>query len=339
MKRAGWIRRQVQVVDESRRIRNTFQVVFLFLNIWIGVHFFLFVRHFEQPSPRFSRPAGVEGWLPIAGMMNSWYWLQTGEIPSIHPAAMVLFLTFLFLSILFRKAFCGWLCPIGTVSERLWKLGGQTFRRSFFPPRWLDIGLRGLKYLLLALFVWAVGSMTPGAIREFLDSPYGQIADVKMLNFFRHMSVTSAVVIAILCLGSIFVPNLWCRYLCPYGALMGLASLASVLRIRRRPDRCIDCAKCAKACPSNLPVDKLVQIRSAECLGCMECVAVCPAEGALFMGIGPRRPIGPRVFAAAVAAGFLLAVGVAQVTGHWDSPIPDETFRALIPSAAKLRHP
>ena len=92
---------------------------------------------------------------------------------------------------------------------------------------------------------------------------------------------------------SIFIRNFWCRYLCPYGALMGLASLLSPLWIKRDPDKCIDCAKCAKACPSHLPVDTRLQVRSAECLGCLECVAVCPAEGALELSVleGVRRAV------------------------------------------------
>ena len=49
--------------------------------------------------------------------------------------------------------FCGWLCPVGTLSEYLWKLGRDTFKRNFLLPRWLDIGLTSLKYLLLAFFV------------------------------------------------------------------------------------------------------------------------------------------------------------------------------------------
>src|SRR5215468_10725287 len=123
-----------------------------------------------------------------------------------------------------------------------------------------------------------------------------------MLDFFRHMSRTAAIVLGTLAIGSLFVPNLWCRYLCPYGALMGLAALASPLRIRRNPVSCIDCGKCAKACPSILPVDKLVTIASAECTGCLECVASCPAADALFLA----APRGRRVPAWAIAAGTMV---------------------------------
>lgn len=315
------------------------QGAFVMLNLWLGVQFYLFVRHFESGSAHVGRPPGVEGWLPIAGMMNASYWLQTGEVPAIHPAAMVLFLTFLAISLLFRKAFCGWLCPVGALSEQLWKRGREVFRRSFFPPRWVDIPLRGLKYALLGLFVWAVAMMPADGIRGFLTSPYGLVADVKMLDFFRRMSQTAAITIMVLVAGSVFVPNFWCRYLCPYGALMGLVSLASPLRIRRNAELCIDCAKCAKACPSNLPVDRLVQIRSAECLGCMDCVAVCPSEGALFLGPSKARAIRPQAVAAGVVLVFLAAVGVAKWTGHWHSPIPDAVYQRLIPQAGELGHP
>ena len=140
--------------DQSQRIRRVVQTAFLLLNIYIGAVFVLFVRQFEQydPQPSIQRPAGIEGWLPIAGLMNLKAALLTGEFPVIHPAAMVLIATFLGLSLLFRKAFCGWLCPVGTLSEWLWKTGRMTFKGNLRLWRWIDIPLRSLKYILLGLF-------------------------------------------------------------------------------------------------------------------------------------------------------------------------------------------
>lgn len=331
-----WVRRNTP--DRSPQIRRTVQGVFLLINLWIGAQFFLFVRQHEGASFAVSRPPGVEGWLPIAGMMNTKYWLLTGEIPIIHPAAMFLFLAFLLSSLILRKAFCGWLCPVGTISEYLAAAGRRTFGRHFRLPRLLDIALRSLKYVLMALFLYAVLSMTVADLRAFLRSPYGLIADVKMLNFFRYLSITGAVVIGVLLIGSIFVRNLWCRYLCPYGALMGLAALASPLRIRRTAEACIDCGKCAKVCPANLPVDKLVQIRSAECLGCLECVAACPAENALAMKTAGKT-VPAWAMAAALAFIFVGIVGYAKLSGHWHSPIPDAMYQRLILTARELDHP
>ena len=332
--------------DQSQRIRRVVQTVFLLLNMYVGVVFVLFVRQFERydPQPAIQRPAGIEGWLPIAGLMNLKAALLTGEFPLIHPAATVLIATFLGVSLLFRNAFCGWLCPVGTLSELLWKTGRKTFKGNVRLWHWIDIPLRSLKYILLGLFLWVVITMPVPAIEAFLHSPYGLIADVKMLNFFRYLSVTAAVFIGVTALLSIFIRNFWCRYLCPYGALMGLASLLSPLWIKRDPDKCIDCAKCAQACPSHLPVDRRLAVRSAECLGCLECVAVCPAEGALDLSFLGGHPVGrkatePAWIAFAIAALFLTSVGLAKWTGHWDSPIPTRVYERLIPNAAEHDHP
>jgi polyferredoxin len=333
--------------DHSQLYRRSFQGAFLLLNLWLGAKFYFWVRQIElSGNSSLQRPPGVEGWLPIAGLMNLKYWMLSGDIPKVHPAAMFLLLTFLAMAFLFRKAFCSWLCPVGTLSEYLWRAGQKLFKRNFPLLRWLDLPLRGLKYLLLGFFVWAISTMSVEGIRDFMHSPYGLIADVKMLNFFRHIGETGLIVLGVIAAASVLVPNFWCRFLCPYGALLGLTSWMSPAKIRRNPEPCIDCAKCAKACPSSLPVDKLVSIQSVECTGCLECVAVCPAEGALYMGLpqfgAPKDR--PRVLPAwAMAAGVAVLLfgiaGFAKATGHWQTPIPEAVYQRLIPNADQAAHP
>jgi len=327
--------------DRSQLVRRSFQAGFILLNLWIGAQFYMFVRYFETggATARMARPAGIEGWLPIAGLMNLKYLTDTGLWPAAHPAAMVLLAAFVTMTVVFRKAFCSWLCPVGTISEWLWQGGREIFRRNLAAPRWLDAPLRGLKYLLLFFFAWAIAHMPAVEIAAFMQSPYGVIADVKMLNFFRHLGQTGAIVITVLVALSLLVKNVWCRYLCPYGALLGIVSMFSLTRIRRNPDACIDCAKCAKACPSLLPVDKLLSVRSAECTGCLECVAVCPAKGALDLSAGRRFPVRARTVAFGVAAIFLGFVGAAMLSGHWQTAVPDALYFELIPNAASLAHP
>ncbi len=329
------------VPKNTRRLRGAVQIAFFTLNVIIAAQFYFFVRQFEVPGAAYtvSRPPGVEGWLPIAGMMNLKSFLLTREIPALHPATMFLLVAFLTMSLLMRKAFCSWLCPVGTLSEWLWKAGRSIFKRNFVLPRWLDIGLRSLKYILMGLFVYVVMKMSVEGIHAFLQSPYGVIADVKMMNLFRLMSVTTAVVLGVLMIASVLVQNFWCRYLCPYGALIGLVSLLSPMRIRRDEKLCIDCAKCAKACPSQLPVDVLVTIRSAECLGCMECVNVCPAEGALDMKLLARKQVQPWMIAAGIGIVFFGLVGYANLSGHWHSDVPNAVYERLIPHSAEFAHP
>jgi polyferredoxin len=331
--------------DNSQALRRGVQLAFLLLNIYLGSILFVWVRQFETGQPStLTRSPGVEGWLPIAGMMNLKFWLVTGRVPVIHPAAMFLLVAFLAIAFFFRKAFCSWLCPIGTLSEYLWRSGQRLLRHSLHLPRAVDVPMRGLKYLLLGFFVWAVSTMSADGIEAFMYSPYGVIADVKMLNFFRHLGGTGLIVLSVLAAGSLLIKNLWCRYLCPYGALLGLASLASPIRIRRNDTACIDCAKCSKACPSLLPVHKLIAIKSAECTGCLECVAVCPAEDALQMSLPPWRKSGAaRLPAWALAAGVALVffgiVGYAKLSGHWNSQVPRSVYEELIPHADQATHP
>jgi polyferredoxin len=338
--------------DPSQRIRQIVQLSFVALNAWLGLQFYLWVRYYERGGIGFSvpRPPGAEGWLPIAGFMNFKYLLVTGRVPSIHPAAMFLLMAFLAMSLLLKKSFCSWLCPVGTFSEYLGKLGKKIFRRSLRLPRWLDIPLRGLKYLLLAFFVFIIGSMSAAALDDFMHTPYGLVADVKMLNFFRDMGQTAAIVIAALVLLSLLIENVWCRYLCPYGALMGLASLLSPLKIRRNREACIDCAKCAHACPAVLPVDRLLQIRSVECTACMACIAACPSQDALQLSLAParpsaapqpwfRRPVRPLAVAGILACIFFSFVLYARLTSHWQTTLPREDYLRLVPNANQATHP
>lgn len=338
--------------DRSQRLRHLVQAAFIGLNGWLGVEFLLWVRGFEVPSAfsPASRPAGVDGWLPIAGLMNFKYFLATGRIPSVHPAAMFLFVGFLLMSLLAKKAFCSWLCPVGTLSEYLAQFGRWLLRRPVHVPRWLDIPLRGLKYLLLAFFVIFVAGMSSEMLAGFMNTPYGILADVKMFAFFRHLSPTAAVVLVLLGLGSVLIQNFWCRYLCPYGALLGLVSLLSPAKIRRDAEACIDCGKCAKVCPARLPVDQLVQIRSAECSACMVCVAACPAENALQFALPPRkspeaaqrwyrRSLSPMAVTCILAYIFFGIVLWARATDHWQTNIPREVYAHLIPRVRQISHP
>jgi polyferredoxin len=335
--RKRFIRRQP---DNAPLLRTTFQLGFALLNLWIGARFYLWVRYYETGGQTLyvPRPPGVEGWLPIAALMNLRATALTWELPPVHAAGMFLLAAFLTMSLLLRKAFCSWLCPIGTLSEWLWQGGEAIFGRTLAPPRWIDIVLRSLKYILLGLFLYAVGSMSVEAIRAFLLSPYGLIADVKMLGFFRDLGRVGLAVVCILLIASVFVRNAWCRYLCPYGALLGLIALASPARIARDPEACIDCAKCASACPYRLPVDRLLAVRSAECTTCLSCVTACPVRDALAL-TAARRRVPAWAVAVVVFSLFAGTVTVARWSGHWHTSLPEAVYFELIPKASQFKHP
>lgn len=321
--------------------RTVIQWGFLAWVLYLGIRFGMFVSAFAGGGiPHVSRPPGVEGFLPIGALASLKYWLATGEIHPVHPAALVIFLTAIAVSLLAKKAFCSWLCPVGTLSEGAWKLGRRLFGRNFHPWPWLDLLLRGVKYALLLFFVKLIlVDMPAPALAGFLDSPYWAVSDVKMLRFFTDMSLTTAVILALLTGLSLVYRNFWCRYLCPYGALLGLASLVSPLKIRRDTAGCTGCRRCSAACPANLPVHARTRIASPECTACLSCVASCPERGVL--RIGPpfwRRELSGWTFAAVVLLLFAGGIGTGMATGHWHGSLTAADYRQLIPLVSYLSH-
>jgi polyferredoxin len=105
-------------------------------------------------------------------------------------------------------------------------------------PLWLNLPLRSLKYVLLAFFLYAVFTMASQNLSDFIASPFGIIADVKMLNFFRYIGALGIAVIATLIALSVLIQDFWCSFLCPYGALMGIVSIMIPIKIRRDAQAC-----------------------------------------------------------------------------------------------------
>ncbi|MCD6596052.1 MAG: 4Fe-4S binding protein [Bacteroidales bacterium] len=321
-------------MNKSQNIRLLVQTGFLILIIWMGFQFYGFVRYFESDglTEQFRRPPGVEGFLPISSLMGIKYFFLTGDFNPIHPAGMVLFLVFFLFALLMKKGFCGWICPVGFLSEYVWKFGEKIFKRNFVLPVWLDIPLRSLKYLILLFFVWAIITMSAEDLKNFLYGPYNRIADVKMLMFFVHISAFGLTVILVLALLSVFIKNFWCRYLCPYGAFLGFLSLFSPLKVTRNPETCTDCKECTSVCPSNIKVHTKLRIHSDECMACAACLSVCPEEDTLKFRISKKAKmsIPPWVYAVVLVAAFLIVTGFAMFTGYWDSAVQPEEYQHWI---------
>jgi polyferredoxin len=274
------------------------------------------------------RPPGVEGFLPISAMMSLSYWIQTGIINGIHPSGLFIFIAIVAVSLLLKKAFCSWLCPIGTLSESLWMLGKKLFKRNITVPRWLDYPLRLLKYFLFGYFAWSISQMDISSLAKFIHSPYNKVADIKMYLFFAEISTFAVWTIVILMVLSIIIKNFWCRFLCPYGALLGMISWLSPLKITRNKTTCIDCELCTKACPSSINVHSAGRVWSDECMGCLECVQVCPVKDTLDVRISAKsKPMPTWVFGTLVAGVFVAVTGLAMLTGNWQNKITKEEYQ------------
>jgi polyferredoxin len=310
-------------------LRNRIQLIIFVLTLCIGFQFYLFVLQASgKGTITIPRPEGVEAFLPIGALMGWKYYFSTGIWDTIHPTSMVILLFAVLVSFIFRKVFCSWFCPVGTLSEWTWKIGEKVLGQTYRLPKWVDFPLRNLKYLLLAFFVYVVSIMNPAEIGAFLESPYYKIADVKMLHFFTKMSLLTAMILLGLIVLSVFVRNFWCRYVCPYGALLGIFAIISPTRIQRNPDTCTNCGKCHRVCPFHLPVDKKLQIMTPVCSGCMDCVNECSSPDTLGLGIvGTKKTLSTIKVGFWVIVFWAALVYLATVTGHWKSQLSESEFR------------
>jgi len=319
-----------------RYLRYAAQLGFLALTIFIGWRFYQFVLHFESPGhPFVPKPPSVDAFLPIGGLMAFKYFLFTGMVEPVHPSGFIMFASILGVSLIMKKGFCGWICPVGTLSQYVWMAGEKIFGKNFRIGSFTDISLRSLKYILLALFLIMIGIIMPlNMMVLFFIADYYKVVDVRMLKFFTEMSTVTAVVLAVLMVLSLLYKNFWCRYLCPYGALLGLLSRLSPFKVRRNEEKCVHCHACTKNCPSLIDVENTAVVKSEECFGCMTCVSRCPAEGALDLtaAVGKKvRVVGPWLFPVLLIALFYLVIGIGVATDSWHSKLAIEEYRRLIP--------
>ena len=309
--------------------RKFIQYLFLITTVGIGVQFSIFVSQLERGIiPTVSRPPGIEAFLPISSLISLKYWLVTGIFNRVHPSGLIILITVLLTALLLKRGFCSWVCPFGLLTEYLNRIHRFIFRKNVRIPRWLDYPLRSLKYLLLAFFVWAIIiKMDAFALDYFIYSPYNMVADIKMLYFFKHISAFAFWVLVTLVMLSILIRNFWCRYLCPYGALLGVMSFLSVFKIHRNEQTCTNCRQCTRACPVDIRVHKTTGVLSDECHACLKCVSVCPEKDTLYLSPSKQRGvIRPWIYAVCISLLFLGGSLAARATGHWQTAISNQEY-------------
>jgi polyferredoxin len=339
MKSKAWHIRQFKR-RPVQYVRMGVQIAFSIFLIYAGFRFYQFYSHFVSlgMEPYVERPAAVEGFLPVSALVALKVWLFTGEFDRIHPAGLLLFTFFIGSGLLFRKTFCSWICPVGTLSEWTARLGKMIFRKNFDLPKWITWLLISLKYLLLLFFLkMIVMDMPVYFARDFLQSPYNKVSDVKMLLFFFNLGGFALKVILVVFILSLFFPNFWCRFLCPYGAMIGLGSIFGITKINRNEDSCIDCRQCTRVCPQRIRVHEKMAVLTPDCTACMSCVEACPVKDTLNMTVATKK-VNKWVIPSVFFGLFFLLFIIAKLTGNWDTIITYEEFLELIPYIDQIGH-
>ena len=193
---------------------------------------------------------------------------------------LVLLISMLLITAIMGRFFCGFLCAFGTMGDFLWYIGTKLkLPRPKIGSR-SDRLLKKLKYVLLILIVvliWTLGA----TILSGTNNPwtvFGMYASIKGWADLSALVSVGALLLLLIIVGSLFIERMFCRYLCPLGAVFAIFSKFRLFKIRKPRTKCGSCRACTKRCPMGISLYKTSVITSAECIDCMSCVEICPRD-------------------------------------------------------------
>lgn len=310
---------------------------------------FLFVQTESKGGDELGYPVKI--FLDFDPLLSFAAFLSSHTVPSGFYLALILLIATLVLG----RAFCGWVCPLGTLHTMVSALKGKNS-----PARWYRVKYYNLLFIIAAsLFSLQLAgiadplsvlirsfslSVYPAfnyAVRGFFDTIYSldipHVVNVSELIYrglqrtvlsfgqpvFRQGFLIGLIFIIILALD--FVDKrFWCRSLCPLGALLGFVSRFALLK-RSVNNACTSCGRCQKICPSGAITDEHGNARIMECLYCMDCDDLCP-QGSISFGLSGgskfvamnvgRRNVVSSLVAGIAAVPFLRTTPISATNRH-----------------------
>jgi polyferredoxin len=266
--------------------------------------------------------ADFEAYCPFGGLQALGSFLLNQALSCTMTTSQIVMGLLLFVAVLiFSKLFCSFLCPVGTFTEWLSKLGKKLKIRITLTG-WMDLVLRFMKYALLFITFYFTLQSNELFCKKY--DPYYAV----VTGFSTDVVVWYAVIaLVLLFLGSVVIRMFWCKYICPLGALSNIfkfagffvivlvawiialrlgvqisyiwplaivclggfiievvrlkSSLFPVVKITRNEPTCTSCNKCTKVCHQAIDVASLKVVRHVDCNLCGDCVLVCPEKNTL----------------------------------------------------------
>ncbi len=222
-----------------------------------------------------------EAYCPFGGVESLWGLITEGQFTcALGPLNLSLMIAVIALTLVAKKSFCGWVCPIGFLGELFGKIGLKTIGNRPKMDGKLNDRLKLLRYIVLIvalLFTFYTGEL----ILRGYDPFY------VLFSGFGHgtLGLVTFITISIIFLGSFLIPMLFCRYLCPLGATLDPFSRIGLIKVSRNAERCDLCGECKKSCPHDIAPHETDTIRHRDCTNCLECLEACPNDGVLSLNM------------------------------------------------------
>lgn len=273
--------------------------------------------------------ANAECWCPFGGVEALYTYLHEGNLLCSLGISNFYALAALIVSVLLvRRAFCGYLCPIGTISEWLRALAGRMGAPGLRVPAKVDRTLSLAKYLILAAIVIATWQAGELVFRGYCPA-YALLgrhgADI---TYWAYL-VAGAITVA-----SLVVAMPFCRWFCPLAAALNPLSRFGLARIKRVGTSCSNCGRCTTACPMAIPVDQSLQVTHSRCLACMNCIEACPTKKKRPISWGPPDRLG-RAWPRGIVIAVLFACAASALAAAYFAPLPSFVkTRGTVPERA-----
>jgi ferredoxin-type protein NapH len=237
-------------------------ILYALIAFFILVYLFRYDKYSTKTGYLFFVISILLGFLVFAPMFPYQFQLlilgTTRQLGGPLPVVIVTLVVFVILTLIFGRLFCGFICPIGTLQELAYHVKTRKLKINH---KTLTIWIH-LLFFIVFLFtgiVLAIGLLTYLGVREFFY--------LNLVSWSFYLFLAIVVISAV-----VYRP--FCRFFCPYGLLLSLASIKSVWKMGRN-ENCIDCAKCETVCPTN---EAGAADLKQECYLCNRCKDTCPVD-------------------------------------------------------------
>jgi len=168
---------------------------------------------------------------PIGSIQNVTAALATSYV--IPWTVLAVFLLPLAFALLFGRVFCSSVCPLGAIQDLV-------LLKPIAVPRWLQAGLGLVPHVYLGAAVLLAATDS-----GYIICQYDPFVAMFRLDGPPVMFVYGGLLLLV----GMFIGRPYCRFLCPYGALLGLCSRVAWKHVTTTPDKCVNCRLCERACP------------------------------------------------------------------------------------------
>lgn len=270
------------------------------------------------------------------GALESFYNVIFSGTPiqKIFSGTFIILALTLIIALIFRRSFCGLICPFGAIQEIFGFLGKRIFKKSFELPKKIDKPLRYLKYVILLVtlyYAWSTAELWMSPYDPW--AAYGHIGE-GIASLYEEFFIGS-ILLLVTIIGSLLYDRFFCKYLCPMGAFYGIFSKLSVGKIVRNENSCVDCGLCNKNCPVNIKVSEVKVINSAECINCQSCILSCPKKDTLQFKVFGKN-VKPLAVIIIVISIFFGGIAISKATDLYaTTPPPVTSSTTLTPEEIK----